>query len=82
MKRFPRLYERIHEIVARLLCERLQPTKRFVSDLVESEQAYINTKHTEFVGPNVLQSTSSGDKPPQASDQTPREQADFIMFGA
>lgn len=37
MQRFPKLYERINEIVSSLLIARLQPTKRFVKDIVHSE---------------------------------------------
>ncbi|KAI6175961.1 Dynamin-1-like protein [Aphelenchoides bicaudatus] len=38
MQRFPKLYERINEIVSTLLSTRLQPTKRFVGDIVHSEK--------------------------------------------
>lgn len=54
MQRFPRLYERIHEIVSTLLSGRLGSTKQFVKDLVRSEMAYINTKHPEFVELNLM----------------------------
>jgi dynamin 1-like protein len=37
MQRFPKLYERINELVSALLSGRLQPTKRFVKDIVYSE---------------------------------------------
>lgn len=40
MQRFPKLYERINEIVSTLLSTRLQPTKRFVKDMVYSEVNY------------------------------------------
>jgi hypothetical protein len=56
MQRFPRLYERINEIVSSLLSARLQPTKRFVKDLVHSEMAYINTKHPDFTEGALIES--------------------------
>ncbi|CAD5219786.1 unnamed protein product [Bursaphelenchus okinawaensis] len=59
MQRFPRLYERIHEIVSSLLSGRLGSTKQFVKDLVRSEMAYINTKHPEFGEMSLVESMSS-----------------------
>lgn len=49
MLRFPKLYERINEVVSTTLGSRLSPTKEFVSHLVEIELAYINTRHPDFV---------------------------------
>jgi len=48
IERFPRLFERINEIIKKLLNDRLAPTKEFVSHLVDIELAYINSKHPEF----------------------------------
>ncbi|KAI1710540.1 dynamin central region domain-containing protein [Ditylenchus destructor] len=48
MQRFPRLYERINEVVSTVLVARLSPTKEFVSNLVGVELAYINSRHPEF----------------------------------
>jgi|UniRef100_A0AC35G351 dynamin 1-like protein len=48
MQRFPRLYERINEVVSALLSSRITPTKDFVGNLVGIQLAYINTKHPEF----------------------------------
>ncbi|KAI6234566.1 Dynamin central region family protein [Aphelenchoides fujianensis] len=60
MQRFPRLYERINEIVSSLLSSRLQPTKRFVTDIVNSEMAYINTKHPDFTEFGYMESQQMG----------------------
>jgi len=59
MQRFPKLYERIHEILSTLLSTRLQPTKKFVKDLIHSEMAYINTKHPEFTEVSLIESMKS-----------------------
>uniref|UniRef100_A0AC34RFA6 Dynamin GTPase n=1 Tax=Panagrolaimus sp. JU765 TaxID=591449 RepID=A0AC34RFA6_9BILA len=48
IRRFPRLYERIHEVVTTVLSSRISPTKDFVSNLVDIQLAYINTNHPEF----------------------------------
>lgn len=48
MLRFPKLYERINEVVSTTLSGRLAPTKDFVADLVMIELAYINTRHPDF----------------------------------
>ncbi|KAJ1363177.1 Dynamin-1-like protein, variant 2 [Parelaphostrongylus tenuis] len=50
MQRFPRLYEKINEVVSGVLKSRLRPTNEMVSNQVAIELAYINTKHPEFVG--------------------------------
>ncbi|PAV70391.1 hypothetical protein WR25_06429 isoform C [Diploscapter pachys] len=48
MLRFPRLYDKINEVVSGVLKERLRPTNELVENLVAIELAYINTKHPEF----------------------------------
>uniref|UniRef100_A0A0N5AY78 dynamin GTPase n=1 Tax=Syphacia muris TaxID=451379 RepID=A0A0N5AY78_9BILA len=48
MMRFPRLYDRVNEVVNNLLKSRLGPTNDMVRNLVAIELAYINTKHPEF----------------------------------
>ncbi|KAI1708738.1 dynamin central region domain-containing protein [Ditylenchus destructor] len=48
MQRFPRLYERINEVVSSVLVARISPTKEFVTNLVGVELAYINSRHPEF----------------------------------
>lgn len=48
MLRFPRLYERIMDVVTALLKQRVPPTNMMVENLVGIELAYINTKHPDF----------------------------------
>lgn len=48
MQRFPRLYDKINEVVSNVLKSRLKPTNEIVENLVAIELAYINTKHPEF----------------------------------
>ncbi|XP_034948822.1 dynamin-1-like protein [Chelonus insularis] len=48
MLRFPKLYERIVDVVTHLLRRRLPTTNSMVKNLVAIELAYINTKHPDF----------------------------------
>ncbi|XP_065162782.1 dynamin-1-like protein isoform X1 [Atheta coriaria] len=48
MLRFPKLYERIVDVVTQLLRRRLPTTNTMVENLVQIELAYINTKHPDF----------------------------------
>ncbi|XP_050412022.1 dynamin-1-like protein isoform X1 [Patella vulgata] len=48
MLRFPKLYEKIVDVVTNLLRRRLPPTNSMVENLVCIELAYINTKHPDF----------------------------------
>ncbi|KAJ8301981.1 hypothetical protein KUTeg_020968 [Tegillarca granosa] len=48
MLRFPKLHERIIDVVTQLLRRRLPPTNSMVENLVAIELAYINTKHPDF----------------------------------
>ncbi|PAA71346.1 hypothetical protein BOX15_Mlig022330g1 [Macrostomum lignano] len=48
MLRFPKLYERIMDVVTSLLRTRLGPTNSMVQNLVAVELAYINTRHPDF----------------------------------
>ncbi len=48
MLRFPKLHERIMDVVTHLLRRRLPPTNSMVENLVFIELAYINTKHPDF----------------------------------
>ncbi|GMR48231.1 hypothetical protein PMAYCL1PPCAC_18426, partial [Pristionchus mayeri] len=54
MLRFPRLYDRINEVVSSVLKSRLKPTYQLVENLVAIELAYINTKHPEFTDANLV----------------------------
>ncbi|CAH8458508.1 unnamed protein product [Heterobilharzia americana] len=46
--RFPKLHERIVDVVTSVLRQRLQPTNQMVTNLVAIELAYINTRHPDF----------------------------------
>ncbi|XP_069355205.1 dynamin-1-like protein isoform X9 [Maniola hyperantus] len=48
MQRFPRLHQRIVDVVTLLLRTRLPATNSMVENLVAIELAYINTKHPDF----------------------------------
>ncbi|XP_015585698.1 dynamin-1-like protein isoform X2 [Cephus cinctus] len=48
MLRFPKLHERIVDVVMQLLRRRLPTTNQMVENLVAIELAYINTKHPDF----------------------------------
>lgn len=48
MLRFPKLYEKIVDVVTQLLRKRLPTTNVMVENLVAIELAYINTKHPDF----------------------------------
>ncbi|KAK6634624.1 Dynamin-1-like protein [Polyplax serrata] len=48
MLRFPKLYEKIVDVVTHLLRRRLPTTNQMVENLVAIELAYINTKHPDF----------------------------------
>ncbi|XKL65079.1 hypothetical protein PGB90_005165 [Kerria lacca] len=48
MLRFPKLHEKIIDVVTHLLRRRLPPTNNMVENLVQIELAYINTKHPDF----------------------------------
>ncbi|BFZ10383.1 hypothetical protein BsWGS_13421 [Bradybaena similaris] len=48
MLRFPKLHERIVDVVTNLLRQRLPATNSMVENLVHIELAYINTKHPDF----------------------------------
>ena len=54
MLRFPRLHEKIIDVVTNLLRSRLPPTNSMVENIVAVELAYINTKHPDFHKDAVL----------------------------
>lgn len=54
MQRFPRLYDKINEVVSNVLKSRLGPTNQIVENLVAIELAYINTKHPEFTDASLV----------------------------
>ncbi|CAB3362921.1 Hypothetical predicted protein [Cloeon dipterum] len=48
MLRFPKLYEKIVDVVTHLLRRRLPATNTMIENIVAIESAYINTKHPDF----------------------------------
>jgi len=48
LNRFPKLHDRICEVVTKLLKNRLPKTNDFVTELVNIELAYVNTYHPDF----------------------------------
>lgn len=48
MLRFPKLHEKLIDVVTQLLRRRLPPTNTMVENLVSIELAYINTRHPDF----------------------------------
>ena len=57
MLRFPRLHEKIIDVVTNLLRSRLPPTNTMVENIVSIELSYINTKHPDFHKDAVLAGT-------------------------
>ncbi|XP_033744844.1 dynamin-1-like protein [Pecten maximus] len=55
MLRFPKLHEKIIDVVTHLLRRRLPPTNSMVENIVGIELAYINTKHPDFHEVHVVQ---------------------------
>ncbi|XP_077986935.1 dynamin-1-like protein isoform X2 [Glandiceps talaboti] len=52
--RFPKLHDRIVEVVTSLLRRRLAPTNAMVENIVGIELAYINTKHPDFADAGLV----------------------------
>ena len=46
--RFPKLHEKIIDVVTNLLRSRLMPTNTMVENIVAIELAYVNTRHPDF----------------------------------
>ncbi|XP_026747285.1 dynamin-1-like protein isoform X8 [Trichoplusia ni] len=82
MLRFPRLHQRIVDVVTQLLRTRLPATNSMVENLVQIELAYINTKHPDFhreaaLVSGLLKSTDTlmDDHSPVYRQKTPRPNA-------
>ena len=61
--RFPRLHEKIVDVVTQLLRRRLPETNRTVENLVAIELAYINTKHPDFHEARFIHRALTGGDP-------------------
>lgn len=71
MLRFPKLYEKIVDVVTQLLRRRLPTTNTMVENLVAIELAYINTKHPDFyrdiqMVPTVIKSSGESSSRPSS----------------
>ncbi|GJQ67206.1 Drp1 [Trypoxylus dichotomus] len=71
MLRFPKLYEKIVDVVTQLLRRRLPTTNTMVENLVAIELAYINTKHPDFykeiaMVPTMIKSGDSRSSKPKS----------------
>lgn len=60
LRRFPRLQQKITEVVTKLLQERLIIAKRVVENLVAMEVGYVNKKHPDFNTKAVVESAQLG----------------------
>eukprot|EP00794_Sanderia_malayensis_P006159 gene6159-6869_t len=63
IRRFPKLHDKVVDVVSTLLQSRLVPTNQMVENLVQIELCYINTNHPDFTdGASVVSSMlSAGD---------------------
>ena len=59
--RFPKLHEKIVDVVTLLLRKRLPITNQMVEHLVQIELAYINTKHPDFYEADLVQRSINGE---------------------
>ena len=59
--RFPKLYEKICDVVTQLLRRRLPDTNAMVENLVQIELAYVNTRHPDFQEASLLRKSLTGD---------------------
>lgn len=62
MLRFPRLHDKILDVVTHLLRRRLPPTNSMVENLVGIELAYINTKHPDFHEAQIVHKAVTNDQ--------------------
>lgn len=49
-RRFPNLRKKVVEVMYTLLQKSLQPTNAMIKNLIVIEDAYINTRHPDFMG--------------------------------
>jgi replication fork clamp-binding protein CrfC len=76
--RFPNLRERVKEFVINLLRDYTAPCKTYIKDMIDTEQAYINTNHPDFFGGGasaiqLVEKMSSGQQPiPTSQNEDPK----------
>jgi hypothetical protein len=71
--RFPRLHEKIVDVVTQLLRRRLPETNRMVEHLVNIELAYINTKHPDFHEARLIHRALTGGDASGNVENTPQK---------
>lgn len=69
LSRYPKLQQRLIEVVSDLLRERLGPTISYVESLIEIHRSYINTNHPSFVGAADAMASVVQDRKRQKSKQ-------------
>lgn len=62
MQRFPKLHDKIIDVVTHLLGRRLPPTNAMVENLVCIELSYINTKHPDFTEAQIVHKALTDDR--------------------
>ncbi|XP_049783668.1 dynamin-1-like protein isoform X2 [Schistocerca cancellata] len=72
LMRFPRLHEKIVDVVTHLLRRRLPVTNQMVENLVAIELAYINTRHPDFNKDAALASCLFSTPPAEEDTPTPK----------
>ncbi|KAJ1914739.1 Dynamin- GTPase protein [Tieghemiomyces parasiticus] len=50
LRKYPKLYAKLIEVVSDLLRERVAPTASYVESLISIQRSYINTNHPDFIG--------------------------------
>lgn len=75
MLRFPKLYEKIVDVVTACLRRRLPVANQMVENLVAIELAYINTKHPDFADAAYLAATAGKDLQMVQQEQKKRDLA-------
>lgn len=80
MLRFPKLHEKIVDVVTALLRKRLPVTNQMVEHLVQIELSYINTKHPDFHEVNLVQrALTSGELGERNYNKEPTKQQQDIQ---
>jgi dynamin 1-like protein len=77
--RFPKLHEKIVDVVTALLRKRLPVTNQMVENLVQIELSYINTKHPDFHEVNLIQrALTSGELDRNYENKTSANEANRV----
>ena len=77
--RFPRLHEKIVDVMTHLLRRRLPETNQMVENLVEIELAYINTKHPDFHEAGLIHRAMTSGVEPQTRPNHDQHVRSFVI---